>query len=265
MTIITLTTDFGIEDEYAGVMKGVILGIHPDATIVDITHHIQPHDLIEAAYTIETSYKYFPSGTVHIVVVDPGVGTERPILALEKSGHFFLAPDNGVLSLLFDDMGLDSIVHVKNNRYFLKSVSLTFHGRDIFAPVGAHMSLGVRINDLGDMIEEDHVVRLDIKKPSQSGDEISGQIISIDRFGNLITNIDGKHLANICRNDNDKPVKISIGGKKIVGLSYSYENSKDQAPLAIVGSRSTLEIAVNRGSAQKYFMAEKGDVIKVRI
>lgn len=265
MSIITLTTDFGLEDEYAGVMKGVILSIHPGANIVDITHHIHPQDLIEAAHTIETSYKYFPSGTVHIVVVDPGVGGERPIIALEKSGHFFLAPDNGVLSLLLDDMGIDSIVHVKNNRYFLKSVSQTFHGRDIFAPVGAHMSLGVRINDLGDVIEDDHVVRLDIKKPAQSGDEISGQIISIDRFGNLITNIDGKHLANICRNGNHKPVEIRIGGKKIAGLSYSYENSKDQEPLAIVGSRGTLEIAVNKGSAQKYFMAKRGDIINVRI
>jgi len=262
MSIITLTTDFGIEDEYAGVMKGVILGIHPGATIVDITHHIHPQDLIEAAYTIETSYKYFPSGTVHIVVVDPGVGSERPILALEKSGHFFLAPDNGVLSLLLDDMGIGSIVHVKNNRYFLKSVSQTFHGRDIFAPVGAHMSLGVHINDLGDGIEEDNVVRLYIKKPVQSGDEITGQIISIDRFGNLITNIDSnKHLANIYH----KHVEIKIGREKITGLSYSYENGKDQAPLAIIGSRGTLEIAVNNGSAKRYFMAEKGDVVKVRI
>jgi S-adenosylmethionine hydrolase len=261
MSIITLITDFGLEDEYVGVMKGVILGIHPGATIVDITHHIHPQDLTQAAYMIDASYTYFPSGTVHIVVVDPGVGSERPILAFEKSGHFFLAPDNGVLSLLFDDEDIDSVVHVKNNRYFLKSVSHTFHGRDIFAPVAAHMSLGVHINSLGDVIEDNQVVRLNLEMPTQSGDEITGQIISIDQFGNLITNIDSKHLVNIYH----KHVEIRIGNKKITGISYSYADSKDQAPLAIVGSRGTLEIAVNKGSAKKYFMAERGDEVKVVI
>ncbi|MCJ7774427.1 MAG: SAM-dependent chlorinase/fluorinase [Desulfobacterales bacterium] len=265
MSIITLTTDIGIEDEYAGVMKGVIFSVYPDATIVDITHHIQPQDVIQAAFTIKASYKYFPSGTVHIVVVDPGVGSERPILALEKLGHFFLAPDNGALSLLFDDTGMGSIVHVKNTRYFLDTVSQTFHGRDIFAPVGAHMALGVNLTDLGDLIEKNKVVRLNINKPVQTKDEISGHVISIDRFGNLISNIDEECLTKIYQKDRYNSIEFSIGQRKITGLSHSYENSKNQEPLAIIGSRGTLEIAVNKGSAQKYFMAGKGDIIKVLI
>jgi S-adenosylmethionine hydrolase len=263
MSIITLTTDFGIEDEYVGVMKGVILSIHPDAIIVDITHHIYPQDLIQAAYTIKASYQYFPSGTIHIVVIDPGVGSKRSILAMEKLGHFFLAPDNGVLSLLFDEIDIGSIVHVKNTRYFLKSISQTFHGRDIFAPVGAHMSKGVNITDLGDLIEENQVVRLSIKEPIQSKGELTGQIITIDRFGNLISNINSKYFKDFCNNGTNRSVEIIIGEKKIIGLSYSYENDKDQGPIAIVGSRGMLEIGINKGNAQKYFMAKKGDIIKL--
>jgi len=265
MAIITLTTDFGVEDEYVGVMKGVILSIHPDATIIDITHYILPQDLIEAAYTIKNSYKYFPVGTVHIVVVDPGVGSKRSIIAIQKSGHFFIAPDNGVLSLLFDDGDVESIVQVKNSQYFLKSVSQTFHGRDIFAPVGAHVSLGVRINDLGDTVEKGNVVHLNIKEPIRSANEILGEVVSIDRFGNLITNINSEHIAKAFPVNADTPVEISIREKKITGLSHSYENSGYHEPLAIIGSRGAIEIAVNKGNAQQYFMAEKGDIIKVII
>lgn len=265
MSIITLTTDFGIEDEYVGIMKGVILSVHPGATIVDITHHIYPQDLIQAAYTIKASYNYFPSGTVHVVIVDPGVGSERPILALEKRGHFFLAPDNGVLSLLFDGIGIDAIVHVKNTRYFLESVSQTFHGRDIFAPVGAHMAMGVNLTDLGDPIEENKVVRLSINTPVRMKHEILGHIISIDRFGNLISNIDEECLANFCENGGSRSIEFSVGQQKINGLSHRYEDRNDQEPLAIVGSRGTVEISINKGSAQKFFMARKGDVVKILI
>ncbi len=265
MSIITLTTDFGIEDEYAGVMKGVILGINPNVTIVDITHHIPPQGVIQAAYTIKASYHYFPPGTVHIVVVDPGVGSERPILALEKQGHRFLAPDNGVLSLLLDDMDVDSMVYVTNSRYFLRSISQTFHGRDIFAPIGAYMALGMELKDFGDRIGKDKVVRLAIHTPVPTKDGITGQVISIDRFGNLISNISEEYLASMCPKEKISCIEIRIGQRKITGLSQSYEANKGSELLAIIGSRGTIEIAVNRGSAQKYLMAEKGDTIEVRM
>lgn len=263
MSVITLTTDFGIVDEYTAVMKGVILTIHPDATIIDITHHIHPQDIIHAAYTIKAFYPYFPEGTVHIVVVDPGVGSDRPILAVEKSGHYFLAPDNGVLSLLFDTVDNSTVVQVKNNRYFLKTLSKTFHGRDIFAPVGAHLSLGVRITDLGDRVTATNIKRLNIEKPIHIEDGIKGEIISIDRFGNLISNIDCKYLEKNSLTDSRKSVEIHIGNRQIKRLSHSYEDSKDEDPLAIIGSRGTVEIAINKGSAQQYFKAKKGDDIVV--
>ena len=149
MSIITLLTDFGTEDAYVGVMKGVILSINPSAEVVDVCHYINPQDLIEAAYLIKSSYRYFPKGTIHIIVVDPGVGGNRLIVAVKLSGHIFLAPDNGVLTLLLDEGEVDTIVRVENTHYFLNSISQTFHGRDIFAPVGSHLSRGVFIENLG--------------------------------------------------------------------------------------------------------------------
>lgn len=266
MSVITLTTDFGIVDEYIAVMKGVILGIYPEAVIVDITHHIPPQDLIQAAYTIRNAYAYFPRGTVHIIVVDPGVGSGRSILALEKNNHFFIAPDNGILSILLDKTAADSMVHVTDDRYYLPSVSRTFHGRDIFAPVGAHMAKGVSSKRLGQPVTEDQIVRLNIPKPKISANgEISGHIISIDRFGNLISNIDEESLNRLGPKGIEDSIYIRLKGKKITGISKSYENNNDRKGLAVIGSRGLLEIAVNRDSAQQVFKAEKGDEIRVSI
>ncbi|MCD6224235.1 MAG: SAM-dependent chlorinase/fluorinase, partial [Deltaproteobacteria bacterium] len=191
MSIITLLTDFGVEDEYVGIMKGVILSINPSSTIVDITHQIAPQDIIAAAYRIKFSYKYFPEKTVHLVIVDPGVGSGRPLLAAKIQGHFFLAPDNGILTPLLDDGDIDTLVFVENSEYFLDSVSQTFHGRDIFAPVAAHISKGIDIMELGKLADIKSLARLSVEKPfiADNG-ELSGIIVSIDRFGNLITNID---------------------------------------------------------------------------
>jgi len=169
MSILTLLTDFGTEDAYVGMMKGVILSINPQAVIIDITHQIDPQDLIQAAYIIKSSYRYFPEGTVHLLVVDPGVGSDRAIVALEMMGHIFLAPDNGVLTLLMDEGETDSIVSVENTRYFLESVSRTFHGRDIFAPVGAHLCRGLDIKNLGSPLDQQNLVHLKILKPYISG------------------------------------------------------------------------------------------------
>jgi len=263
-SIITLITDFGVDDEYVGVMKGVILSVNPAAIIVDITHHIEPQDLIQAAYIIKYSFKYFPEGTVHVVVVDPGVGSDRAIIALEVTGHIFLAPDNGVLTLLMDEGNIGSVVRVENSCYFLESVSQTFHGRDIFAPVAGHLSKGIKIETLGTPIDKIDLERLPIKYPgiSNSG-ELFGTVVSIDRFGNLITNIDVNSLDKLCKSGKERKLQIRIGQNKIVGLSKSYESALPQSPLALIGSRGYLEIAVNCASARRYFMANRGDIVTV--
>lgn len=149
MSVITLLTDFGTQDEYAGVMKGVILSLHPAALIVDISHQIAPQDVMQAAYMLRSSWQYFPAGTVHVTVVDPGVGGKRDILAAQYKRHFFLAPDNGILSMLAEEGDFQSLIRVENSGYFRNSVSRTFHGRDIFAPVAAHLSMGVKPENFG--------------------------------------------------------------------------------------------------------------------
>ena len=264
MAIVTLLTDFGTDDAYAGMMKGVILSVNPAATIVDITHNIEPHDLTRAAYTISASFKYFPRGTVNIVVVDPGVGGERAVLAMEMKGYCFLAPDNGVLTLLLNDGDADSVVRVENSNFFLEPVSRTFHGRDIFAPVGAHISKGVDLKALGTAIDPNDTVRLDIRKPFVSGEgELVGSIVSIDRFGNLMTDIDAGRLATFRGPDANQGLQILFGGDRLDDLSESYSQAEPMRPLAIMGSLGYLEIAVNCGSARRHYRAEKGQTVRV--
>lgn len=264
MSIITLLTDFGIEDAYVGTIKGVILSVNPSAMIVDITHQIDPQDLIEAAYVIKSSYRYFPKGTVHVIVVDPGVGSDRAIVALEMMGHIFLAPDNGVLTLLMDEGRLDSITRVNNSHYFLEPLSQTFHGRDIFAPVGAHISKGVDLKKLGSGLDRNDLVHLSIRKPSISDEgELVGTIVSVDRFGNCITNIDLNCLEKFYKPGSEKNLVIAIGEYEIKGLSKSYDGVGLKQPLAIIGSLGYLEIALNCGRASRHFRAQKGDTIRV--
>lgn len=264
MSIITLLTDFGIEDAYVGTIKGVILSVNPSAMIVDITHQIDPQDLIEAAYVIKSSYRYFPKGTVHVIVVDPGVGSDRAIVALEMMGHIFLAPDNGVLTLLMDEGRIDSITRVNNSHYFLEPLSQTFHGRDIFAPVGAHISKGVDLKKLGSGLDRNDLVHLSIRKPSISDEgELVGTIVSVDRFGNCITNIDLNCLEKFYKPGYEKNLVIAIGEYEIKGLSKSYDGVGLKQPLAIIGSLGYLEIALNCGRASRHFRAGKGDTIRV--
>jgi S-adenosylmethionine hydrolase len=264
MSTITLLTDFGVHDEYVGVMKGVILGVNPSARIVDITHHIDPQDILQAAYLIPSYCPYFSKGTVHIIVVDPGVGSDRAIIALEMTGQFFLAPDNGVLSLQLDSGTADSLVRIDKANFFLEPVSRTFHGRDIFAPVGAHISAGVDIQKMGTSIDIGQLVRLDIQKPRfNKRGELIGTIISIDRFGNLITNIRLNDVNQILRSQPETKLIIEIGKSRVQGISESYQGAESRNPLAIIGSRGYLEIAVNRDSAQDRLKLEKGDMVKL--
>lgn len=266
MSIITLLTDFGTEDEYVGLMKGVILTINPRATIVDITHRIGSQDLTQAAFTIHASYRYFPAGSVHLVVVDPGVGTSRDLLALEMRKHFFIAPDNGILTLLLADDDYTSLVRLTNSDFFLKPVSKTFHGRDIFAPVGAYLSQGVAISKLGPEMDPNEAIRLaDLQARMLENGEIIGKIIAIDHFGNLISNVEIRQLTRYSQTGSLSSLKIQIGSHVIHGLSETYENVGSSTPLALVGSRGYLEIAVNCGNAARALKARRGDVVRVAI
>ncbi|MHC4325582.1 MAG: SAM hydrolase/SAM-dependent halogenase family protein [Planctomycetota bacterium] len=264
MSIITLITDFGIDDEYVGLMKGVMLSIAPSIDPVDITHQIDPQDVVQAAYVVESSYSFFPEGTVHVVVVDPGVGGKRDIIALQVSQHVFVAPDNGVLTLLFEAESVEALIRVENSQYFLRSISTTFHGRDIIAPVAAHIASGVALSQIGTNIALRDIVQLhDLRSYRAGNGALVGKIVTIDHFGNLITNIDSKQLVEFNKGRAHNEPQIRIGKYTISGLNATYENAEFQTPLALIGSRGYLEIAVNTGSAEKYFKVKKGDEVIV--
>jgi hypothetical protein len=255
-SLIALLTDFGLKDHYAGVMKGVILRINPAVRIVDISHDVASQDVFGAYFTLANSFAYFPDGTVFAAVVDPGVGTERAVIAVETDRHLFLAPDNGLLGFLEKEGKIGRIVRVTNRRYFLEPVSSTFHGRDIFAPVAAHLSLGIDLGELGPPVER--LVRLEAPAPKVTREGvIVGEIISIDRFGNLVTNISGARLPE------SDALEVRIGKKSIRGLSATYGAGRKGALLAIVGSTGNVEISVNQGSAKKKTGARVGDIIRV--
>jgi len=267
MSSISLLTDFGVIDEYAGVMKGIILSIHPAAVIVDITHQIDPQDIVQAAFTIKSAYRYFPKRSVHLIVVDPGVGGERDIIAIQSRDHIFVAPDNGVLTLILEGHKPDFVIRVNNPSYFRQSISPTFHGRDIFAPVGAYLAKGVNPNYMGPEIDLKSVFRL-----PNLGCEITqegvlvGKVISIDRFGNLITNIGSEDLDAYVKAAGDPSrIQIYVGKNSITGLVKTYEKKAHQQPLVLIGSRAYLEIAVNRGSAKEQLNVNKGDPVQVMI
>lgn len=262
--MITLLTDFGLSDPYAGIMKGVICSVNPATVIIDLTHDIDPQDITHAAYLINAAYRYFPKGTIHVVVVDPGVGSDRSIIALSAGGHFFLAPDNGVLSLILDKANPEKIIKVENKTYFLNTVSDTFHGRDIFAPVAAHLSKGVKIDCLGTEINVRQTVNINLQGPYQSetGDLI-GEIIFVDRFGNLITNIDRQSINQLKGSKSDRDLRIWVAKHQINGLSSSYQDVGSQSLLAIVGSMGFVEISVNGASASAYCGLFKGDRVKI--
>jgi len=266
MSIITLLTDFGNRDEYVGLMKGVILSINPTVTIVDITHQIDPQDIVQAAYAIDATYRYFPSGTVHLIVVDPGVGTGRSLLAFEMQKQYFVAPDNGVLTLLFNEDDVTALVRLTNSDFFLDTVSRTFHGRDIIAPVGAHISEGVGLHQLGDEIAAANAVRLENIHPRLSdAGEITGTIVAVDHFGNLISNIDYQTLTRVAQGIPKNKIRIQIGSHTIDGLYQAYDNVRPNSPLGLIGSRGYLEIAVNKGNAARILNGKKGDTVRVII
>ncbi len=252
---ITLTTDFGYRDPYVGIMKGVILGRSPDSTIIDLTHGIAPHSVLEANFSIKGSFRFFPKGTVHVVVIDPGVGGDRKILFLEKEGHCFLAPDNGVLTGFLE--GPEMPRSVENRSLFLDEVSGTFHGRDIFAPVAAGVANGLDPADLGPHVPDPLSVSL--TEPSFDENTIEGCVVYIDVFGNLLTNITRVHIEKL----GIKKPRVFLCGREIGEPQPSYSIKSKGEPVAIIGSFGHLEIAVNEGNAADAYSAGTGDEVTV--
>ena len=266
---IVLTTDFGLEDGYVGVMKGVILGISPRAQIVDLSHQVRPQDVPDAAFLLWTSYRYFPAGSIHVVVVDPGVGGERRAIAVQTPAATFVAPDNGVLSRVLQDHGLEApepgrwpiagatqvtAVELTNSRYWRPEVSATFHGRDVFAPVAAHLSLGVSLADLGQPTDELYL--LPTPAPLRRGGEVVGRVTHVDHFGNLVTNLRPADVLPL------QPVELEVGGEVVRGLRRFYAEAEGLG--ALVGSAGLVEIALTGGSAAKALGAGVGDEVVAR-
>jgi hypothetical protein len=265
MAIISLITDFGLEDEYVGLMKAVILGIDPLARIVDLSHAVEPQDVVQAAFLLESAGRYFPPGSIHLAVVDPGVGTTRALIGFEANGHRFLAPDNGVLTLVMDAFRPETLRCLENPTLWRASVSATFHGRDILAPVAAHWSRGLDVRELGPELNPADVVRLaDLRAKRSPDGDIAGRIVHIDRFGNLVTNIDAASLQPPGGFIHEGPATIQLAGQKIVGIRRTYADAEPGRPVALIGSRGYLEIAVCCGSARSYFNVRQGDAVAVR-
>lgn len=243
--LITLTTDFGSTDHFVGVMKGVICGIAPKARIVDITHEVNAFEVSDAAFVISEAWRYFPKKTIHVIVVDPGVGsTRRPILA-EMGGHFFLAPDNGVLSMIFAKEKA-KVRHITAEKLFLKPLSRTFHGRDIFAPCAAHLGAGVLPAKFGKLIQD--YLKLTIGQPTQTGKRNwTGAVLKVDHFGNLITNLHIDEFLDI----RTRPFELHVGLEKLTRLALTFSEGEAGEMFVIVGSSGYIEVAANQESAAK--------------
>lgn len=253
--IITLTTDFGLSDHFVGTMKGVIKGLNQEAEIVDICHEVRSYDVLDGAFTILQAYRNFPSWTIHLVVVDPAVGTQRrPLLAITDK-HFFIAPDNGVLSLIYAREE-HKVRHITAEHYFLNPVSSTFHGRDVFAPVAAWLSRGVESEKFGDFVTD--YVRFNAPKPKSLNEKlIKGVVLKVDKFGNVITNFTPEDLPALFK-ENPPPFKIVAGKSEITKLNLAYANSAPGDLFALVGSSGYLELSTNRGAAAKILGVDKG-------
>jgi len=256
--IITLTTDFGTKDWFVGAVKGVILGIEPQVTVVDISHEIGDGNIQAGAFALAASCRFFPRHSIHMAVVDPGVGSARAGLAVQTEDYVFVGPDNGVLSLALTREKIKVIRRLENERYFLKSVSRTFHGRDIFAPVAAHLCQGVSPLELGSA-QEDYV-KLDWPQTRQEGDYIAGGIVYVDRFGNALTNIDGVLLSGCLKLES----AILVNGKPLCSLKSHYQAVPLGQPVGVIGSTGFLEIAVNGGSAAEALGLKINDPVAVR-
>ena len=257
--LITFTTDFGLSDHFVGTMKGVVAGISPATRVIDISHDIAPYNVTEAAFTIAEAWPYFPKSTIHIVVVDPGVGSSRrPILA-EAGGHFFVAPDNGVLSMVFD-AAAHKVRVISNPKFMRREVSRTFHGRDVFAPAAAHLAKGAKAAAFGKLIHD--YTRAATAKPTRNGNDAwRGTILKVDRFGNLITNFAAGDFASI----NARPFEMRAGTEQIHRLALTYAETEIGDLFVIVGSSGYLEIAANQASAGALLGCSAGTAVELEL
>ena len=256
--VITLTTDFGQTDGYVGAMKGVILSICPEAELVDISHESPPQAVEQAAYVLSTAAAYFPPGTVHLVVVDPGVGSERRPIAVQTARSTYVSPDNGVLSLVLNQDPARQAVHLTESNYRLSPVSATFHGRDIFAPAAAHLARGTALDELGEALPVSELVDLPIHAPQpQPGGGWRCAILHVDRFGNLIT--------NFRMQSHQRGLKVGVGGRWIEKISRTFADVAPGDLLAYAGSSGYLEIAVRDESAAGNLYLDVGDPVQIEV
>jgi len=258
MRVITLTTDFGATDWFVGTMKGVILDINTQVQIVDVTHEISPGDTRGGAFALAASYNFFPRRTIHVVVVDPGVGSQRGAIAVQTANYFFVGPDNGVLSFALSREKIKAVRQITNEHLILQPVSNTFHGRDLFAPVAAHLSKGWPIQKAGP--ETKGFVKIDWPKPRRRWRSIVGEIVYIDRFGNAITNIDREALFA----PTESPCEVLVKHNRLCQLGSFYQAVPARKPIAVLGSTGFLEIAVNGGSAAKKLDLKIGDTVTLQ-
>ena len=255
--LITLTTDFGYTDPFVGIMKGVIYGINPQAQVVDLSHGIPAQNIMAAALVLRQSVRYFPRGTIHVAVVDPGVGSTRRPLLIEFEESYFIGPDNGVLSLVMEEKTPGRIIHLSNPAYQLQPTSATFHGRDIFAPAAAYLSRGVAPEAFGETIKD--FARLTWPGVMKTGTTIKGEIVYIDGFGNLFTSISADDLKEV----RERKLRITLRDLSILGLAANYAAVEQDKYLALINSWGLLEIAVYKGSAQQCSGAIIGDKVEV--
>ncbi|HLX36891.1 MAG TPA: SAM-dependent chlorinase/fluorinase, partial [Candidatus Binataceae bacterium] len=259
---IAILTDFGYRDHYVGAMKGVIAGIAPDAHVIDITHGIPPQSVVAGAMALQQSWRFFPKSTVFLVVVDPGVGSTRKAIAIEtRAGARFVGPDNGVISLAASDAGISRIVELREVKYRLRSVSSTFHGRDIFAPAAAWLSMGTPLTALGPQVKD--ITHLSIPSATRRADSIKGEVIYIDGFGNLVTNIPRAMLDDLAASFRATPLLVRIETGATMEIFQAYADAPTGAPLAILGSFEFLEIAIRDGSAASLLRLSEGAPVRV--
>jgi len=267
-SIVTLTTDFGTQDGYVPAMKGTMLGIAPAARLVDVTHEISPQDVMESAFVLQTAQPYFPEGTVHLVVVDPGVGTERRAVALRHDGHWYVGPDNGVFPLVLNGASPEAVVELDDpSAWRSESPSTTFHGRDIFAPAAAHLAAGRSLDALGAPI--DQLESLHWARPTTDYGTVQGWVVHVDHFGNCITNIRRPTLAEALGRESAPspdaypPLTAYTGNTMLDRIHSTYGDVAGEEPLLLFGSTGYLEVSVNGGNAAERLAIRKGDSIKL--
>lgn len=258
---VALLTDFGLQDQYVGAVKGVILSRAPQVSIVDISHNISPHNIQEAAFLLWSTYRYFPKGTIFVAIVDPEVGGKRKIICAKGGQYIFLAPDNGLLKYIFGELNVSTAVSVQEARFFLPQVSSTFHGRDIFAPVCSHLANGVPLSRLGEEIRPETRAEFFLTFNRQKDKQLKGSIVYIDHFGNIITNF---YLENPSKGK--KHLQIIIRPGEVIDYFFpTYDEAPHSRPFMMQGSTGLLEVAVRRGSAARVLGARIGDPVRLVI